>query len=109
MSVSWSDDLPKADISRIARATIAALEERTEELEAELDRQRENRNAWHTKADDFERELFAERQRREEAEEALREWENGYSAGWFYQHPDERPTARHFATYPAAEEKAGEG
>jgi hypothetical protein len=54
-------------------------------------------------------ELTAERQRREEAEEALREWENGYSAGWFYQHPDERPTARHFATYPAAEEKAGEG
>jgi hypothetical protein len=28
MSVSWSDDLPKTTISRIARATIAELEKR---------------------------------------------------------------------------------
>jgi hypothetical protein len=34
MSVSWSDDLPKATISRIARATIAQLEKRIAELEA---------------------------------------------------------------------------
>jgi hypothetical protein len=34
MTVLWSDDLSKAEISRIARATIATLERRIAELEA---------------------------------------------------------------------------
>jgi seryl-tRNA synthetase len=111
----------KEELRRLGKATaraeaaeqaLTAERQRIEELEAE-------RNAWKRRAKDEhdtvaalcdqDEALTAERQRREDAEAALREWENGYSEGWFYRHPDERPTARHFATYPSAEEKAGEG